>query len=474
MTSSKQDVNVLDLGKDLSSLVSGLVRWWCRWFDLWVDLTVVLLVQSWLGLALDGAQWALIPAWPAASAELVTLLTLLVALMVWRRRGPLQGWYGPWRLRREKGRERSTFARVVRDREIKGSDGLLGVGDPYPRLRVDGILDGVTVGLVKLPPGLPGGMEWFLKQRDTIEGAYPDHPRYGPVERLYLSRASTNGSREASFTLIRTPLRLPPPLEDVAPAAAQSYRLGRGFRGEVRWDVVDDPHASINGPTRSGKGNIARCIALQALHAGQRVDVIDGTGSHEWSPLLAYEGLFRWRPYEANDVSFYVWADTVLDDLGAEMVARNRAIGERGFDNFTAMVKAGRAAGMRRRLLIIDEASTTLTTASPDKRVKDLVGSVAGKVDAVAKTAAKAGGHLIVVDQLPYQGQAGLASATRAQLGRWVATGPVPNEMKPGVSGLQSWPFDTPEGRGFAATGRRGLSAELLVVPQVGREAVRS
>ncbi len=215
-------------------------------------------------------------------------------------------------------------------------------------------------------------------------------------------------------------------------------------------------------------------MALQALHAGQQVDVIDGTGSHEWAPLLAYEGLFRWRPYEADDVPFYVWADGLLDELGAGMVGRNRWIGERGFDNFTALAKAGAAGGMRRRLLIVDEASTTLTTASSEKRVKDLVGSVSGKVDAVAKTAAKAGGHLIVADQLPYQGQSGMASSTRAQLGRWVATGPVPNEMKPGVSGLQSWPFDTPEGRGFAATGRRGLSAELLVVPQVGREAVRS
>lgn len=472
MTSTKQDVNVLDLGKDLSSALSGLVRWWCRWFDLWVDLTVVLLAQSWLAVALDGAQWRLVSAWPAASAELVVFLCLLVVLVVWRRRGPMQGWYGPWRLRREKGKERGLFARVVRELEIKGSDGLLGVGDPYPRLRQVSILDGVVTGRVELPPGLPGGMPAFLKLRDSIAGCYPDHPRSGPVERLYLHPCDVNASRHATFTLIRTPLRLPPPLEEVAPAAAQSYRLGRGFRGDVRWDVVDDPHASINGPTRSGKGNLARYIALQALHAGQRVDVIDGTGSHEWAPLLVYEG-FRWRPYEANDVPFYVWADGVLDELGQDMVARNRAIGERGFDNFTAMAKAGKAGGLRRRLLIVDEASTTLTSASADKRVKDLVASVAGKVDAVAKTAAKAGGHLVVCDQLPYQGQAGLASATRAQLGRWVATGPVPGEMKPGVSGLQAWPFDTPEGRGFAATGRRGLSAELLVVPQVGREAVR-
>lgn len=464
------DANVFDLGKDISSLVSGFVRWWCRWVDVWLDLTVVWVLWSWV----PSGGLRVVSSWPAAPTQLVALVVLLAVLVVWRRRGPCQGWYDRWRLRRELGRERGMFARVVRELEIKGKDGMLGVGDPYPRLRDVATLDGVVTGRVELPPGLKDGMVGFLKMRDSIAGCYPDHPKHGPIERLFLAPSHVNASRHAQFTLIRSPLRLPPPLEDVQAARASSYRLGKGFRGDVVWDVVDDPHMSVNGPTRSGKGNLLRYVALQALNAGQQVTVGDGTGSREMEPLLAYQGLFQWRPYDADDLAFYTWLDGALDEFGWDMVHRNRAIGERGFDNFTDMAKAGEAHGLRRRLLLIDEASTTLTTASTDKRLKSLVESVAGKVDIVAKTSAKAGGHLIVADQLPYQGQAGLAQATRAQLGRWLVTGPVPDQMKQAVSGLQTWPFDTPPGQGFAATGRRSLSAELLVVPRVGRGAVRA
>lgn len=474
VTSTPQDVNAFDLFKDVSSLVSSLVRWWCQRLDWWLDLSAVLLVQSWAALALaDVAGWRVVPAWPAAPPTVVTLVVLLLGMLVWRARGPLQPWYDGWRLRREKGRERSTFARVVRELEIKGRDGVLGIGDPYPRLRDVHVLDGVVTGRVELPPGLRDGMYGFLKRRDDIAGCYPDHPRHGPIERLFLSPADVNASRHALFTLIRTPLRLPLPLDEVPAARGSSYRLGRGFRGDVVWDLEDDSHASVNGPTRSGKGNLLRYVALQALEAGQQVDVVDGTGSHEWAPLRAYGERFRWRPYEGDDAVFYPWVDSLLDDFGWDMVARNRAIGERGFDNFSKMVKAREAGGMRRRLVVVDEASTTLTYAGTDKRLAGLVASVAGKVDAVAKTSAKAGGHLMVADQMPYQGQVGLASSTRSQLGRWVATGPVPDQMRQAVSGLQSWPFDTPSGQGFAATGRRGQSAEMLVIPEVGRAAVR-
>lgn len=473
MTSTKQDVNALDLTKDLSSLVSTVVRWVWQRVDWWLDLTAVLVVQAYAAVVIDGRQVKVVPMWPAASAELVTLLFLLVVLGVWRRVGPLQGWYDGWRLRREKGRERSTFAKVVRELEIKGRDGMLGMGDPYPRLRDVAITNGVVTGRVELPPGLKDGMYGFLKLRDSIAGCYPDHRRHGPIERLLLFPAQVNASRHANFVLIRRPLEAAPGLsfEEVPPARPQAYRLGQGFHGDVLWDLVDDPHAGFFGPTRSGKGNVARYVALQALAAGQQVTVIDGTGSREWEPLSAYPELFRWRPYDGpqDDARFYGWACEAINEFGSDMARRNRLIGEAGHDNFTHAAHARALGGLRRRLLVVDEASTTLTYAGAAKPVAAAVAELAGLVDAAAKAAAKAGGHVLLMDQLPYQGATGIAQSTRAQLGRWVATGPIPDQMKPAVSGLSSWPFDTPEGRGFAATGRRGLSAELLVVPEVGR-----
>jgi hypothetical protein len=366
------------------------------------------------------------------------------------------------------------FARVVRELEIKGKDGMLGVGDPYPRLRDVATLDGVVTGRVELPPGLRDGMVGFLKMRDSIAGCYPDHPKHGPIERLFLAPSHVNASRHAQFTLIRTPLRLPAPLEVVPPARGSSYRLGRGFRGDVVWDLQDDPHAGFFGPTRSGKGNLARYVALQALNAGQHVDVVDGTGSREWEPLTAYGDLFCWRPFNGpgDEAGFYRWACQAVNGFGSDVADRNQRIGAAGFDNFNHVAKAGLLNGLRRRVLIVDEASTTLTYSGPQKPVTEAVKELAGLVDAAAKAAAKAGGHVLLMDQLPYQGATGVAQSTRAQLGRWVATGPVPDQMRQAVSGLVSWPFDTPPGQGFAATGRRGLSAEMFVVPEVGRAAV--
>jgi hypothetical protein len=475
VTSTKSDVNLWDAGKDLSSALGMLVRWWVFRWDWWLDCLALVLVYAVVATPVDGHQWRVVPGWPTASATLVVFLTLAVCLLVWRRRGPAQGWYGMWRTKRDKERERNTFAKVVRELELKGRDGLLGVGDPYPRLRDVRVTNGVTTGRVELPPGLKDGMVGFLKRRDDIAGCYPDDRRHGPIERLLMYPAPVNASRHANFVLIRRPLELPAPLTEVAPAAAQSYRLGSGFYGDVRWDLVDDPHAGIFGPTRTGKGNLVRYIAIQALRAGQHVDVIDGTGSREWEPLLAHQGLFRWRPYDgpSDDARFYTWACETVNLFGEDMALRNRTIGGAGHDNFTNAAKAGAIGGLRRRLLVVDEASSTLQYAGSSKPVKAAVDELAGLIDAAAKAAAKAGGHVVVMDQLPYQGATGIAQATRAQLGRWVVTGPVPDQMKPAVSGLQSWPFDTPEGRGFAATGRRGLSAELLVVPQVGRDAVR-
>lgn len=444
--------------------VPRVVRWVRRWGDLLACLGLAGVVAWWLSPYLG--EWKLVPTWPAAPLPIVAAVMLAVTAVLFWLRCPLpavQTWF-----------DRKAEARLRRREAFAWHEAARAAGLEGTKVKDVASLDGVVTARVEIPAGLPGGMPALLHARDTLAGGYPDDRRYGPIERLFLNPCEVNASRHAYLTVIRTPLQLPPPLEEVLPARGSAYRLGRGFRGDVYWDLNDDPHASVNGPTRSGKGNLLRYIALQALEAGQHVDVLDGTGSHEWAPLLGYGGLFRWRPYEENDLAFYTWAAGVLDDFGADMVARNREIGQRGFDNFGHMLNAQRAGGMTRRLLLVDEASTTLRSASPDKRVAGLVASVAGKVDAVAKTAAKAGGHLVAADQLPYQGQVGLAPATRAQLGRWVVTGPVPDEMRPAVSGLRSWSFETPEGRGFAATGRRGHSAEMLVIPEVGRNAVRN
>lgn len=303
----------------------------------------------------------------------------------------------------------------------------------------------------------------------VIAARYPRHPQLGHVEHIRFTPADENRSRRVKVSIIRQVLRTPPPLTLVGPAHPNALYLGESHRGPLWWDLRDDAHALVAAPTRLGKGVLVRMMATQALLAGWRVVVLDGTGSSEWAACAAHPG-FVWQRADEPRV-WYRWALEVVEDLAGHMRERNGRVGDAGFDNWQHAHDAGVAIGPR-VLLVLDETTATLGLSKDHPAAKQAQ-QLAAHIDTAARAWAKAGGHVIVVDQAPYQGITGLSQPTRNQLGRYVGIGSLSNTQQTMIGGTQDWPHVTGE-KGHGCTGRRGAAPDEVRIPNAERDVIEA
>jgi hypothetical protein len=305
----------------------------------------------------------------------------------------------------------------------------------------------------------------------VIADNYQRHKVYGHVEHIRFLPATEDRSRRVRVSIIRRTLYTPPPLERVQPARQHELYLGETHGGPVWWHLADDAHALIAAPTRLGKGVLVRMMATQALLAGWVVVVLDGTGSPEWNVMSPHPN-FVWQQ-AVDPRAWYQWAVGTVVEAGDGLRDRLVQIGAAGFDNWMHATEAGRTdvAGPR-MLLIMDETTATLGMSKDSPNAK-AAKQLAEHIDTATRAWAKAGGHVVVMDQSPYQGITGLAQPTRNQLGRYVGLGSLTGVQQEMIGGLRDWPFVSGE-PGHGCTGRKGSPPSELRVPGCPREVIEA
>ena len=78
-----------------------------------------------------------------------------------------------------------------------------------------------------------------------------------------------------------------------APDAEGEIMVGLGMAGPVVWELDDEAHLGIYGPSGAGKGVLARWVALQWVDPahGRELVIIDGQGAPEWAALADVPGV---------------------------------------------------------------------------------------------------------------------------------------------------------------------------------------
>lgn len=456
----------------LQRLIAWALRWhllglWCLWWVLILGLPMYALQLAAMGLALSLQQpWAVTLLYiDAANTHrlpwglgigLACAATWAATVWLW--------WLSP----QEKWRRAVDLEAVAWQRAVTGA-GL----SPVNRLTRITINAGNTHGVLAASRSLaaPGRdlHETVARLAPVIASHYPRHGRHGHVEHIRATPADHDRARRVKISVIRQVLHTPPPVTLVGPARPNELYLGESHRGPLWWDLRDQAHALIAAATRMGKGVLARALATQALLAGWKVVVLDATGSREWAACATHPG-FVWQPAD-DPKAWYRWANEIVADLASHMRQRNAAIGDAGYDNWQHAHDAGVHLGPR-VLLILDETTATLGV-NKDSPLAKPAQQLANHIDTAVRSWAKAGGHVIVIDQAPYQGLTGLSQATRNQLERYVGIGPMSTIQQQMVGGCQDWPHVSGE-KGHGCTGRRGAAPDEVRVPNAERDVIEA
>lgn len=452
-------------------LVAWVLRWrlptlWCIWWVLFLGLPWFVLQLAAVGLTVSLTQpWAITQLYVDASntralpfggpGHASAAVWALAAW--WWRLSPAERW------RRAVDLEAARWQQAMRKANLSPANRLTRV-----------TLNAGNVHAVLATTSSLAQPRWELHETlnrlaPVIAANYPRHPQLGYPEHIRFTPADENRSRRVKVSVIRRVLATPPPLDLVGPARPNALYLGESHRGQLWWDLRDDAHALVAAPTRLGKGVLVRMMATQALLAGWRVVVLDGTGSSEWAACAGHPGFVWQRADEPR--AWYRWALEVVDDLAGHMRQRNGRVGEAGFDNWQHAHDAGTLIGPR-VLVVIDETTATLGL-SKDHPCAKQAQQLAAHIDTVARAWAKAGGHVIVVDQAPYQGITGLSQPTRNQLGRYVGIGSLSLIQQQMIGGSQDWPHVSGE-KGHGCTGRRGAAPEEVRIPNAERHVIEA
>ena len=332
---------------------------------------------------------------------------------------------------------------------------------PYP-LPVRAVAFGVNVRVtVAVPPGLTV---------DMIAAAAPALGGGLRAQAVVVRPDADQPMARAEVDVLYRRLVPPPPPERIDPPAAESaIVVGHGMSGPVLWDLDDEVHLGIFGPTGAGKGVEARWVALQWLASGREVVFVDGQGSAEWR---AYEGvpgvtLAAFNP--ADPVGSLGRIAEVLERFLVDAAAVAELCHAHDVDSWRHLPAEVKAQHPR-RLLMADELTAMLGRVPAKDPTADLRKRIGHQLGTALRTVRKAGAHMVVVDQVIYAGdETYLPGGSLGQVGRWVLIGSADatvTEMVAGTARLP-WVADRP---GLGVTGRRGDPAPLPIeIPFVNR-----
>jgi hypothetical protein len=225
--------------------------------------------------------------------------------------------------------------------------------------------------------------------------------RRGRTRRLHARRM-------ARWHLGRGELRERYPIDGVLDGPAAVFRLGvttdPGPRGdhELQWRPWDGdpPHVLLAGSTGSGKTEAGRLILASALSWGWDVEVIDLKGSTEYHPLPVHETTAAARDCLARVMAEIRRRGELLRDVRREVIGPDGHLYDGRPRNFRDVPEDERA-GLRTRLVLIDEAALLRLPGSADEKARKAGENAVRFLQAATALARSLGIHIAILVQRP-------------------------------------------------------------------------
>lgn len=312
----------------------------------------------------------------------------------------------------------------------------------------------------------------------------------GWAEGIEINDVTTD--RTAFVEVILRYKQLPPPAmipADLGPAdrvvqdngdVHDCIRLGLGHEGWVYWDLDEDAHCNVVGPSGFGKGVTMAAMINQWVQRNWLVLIIDGGGAPEhevqWGPLIGSAVSYYRFTVTEEIKSLFAW-EAQLNDVLAYGVMISALCVEQGVNKWADLSDELKERYPRIGVFA-DELSLALQKGDP-KSMPDKIRKRIGNILATLRRGyRKYGVHVVMFDQVTHSGKTHLPQGALEQASMFMYVGPATRpQYRQMASSTMEWPsYKAGRGRGVAGKlGEPGTIKEVvrpLVTPDHLRPVV--
>ena len=168
-------------------------------------------------------------------------------------------------------------------------------------------------------------------------------------------------------------------------------KLGKGYFGDVEFDLSIVPHVLIGGGSGSGKSALLKLFIVQCISKGAQVYIADFKGG------IDYPKAWREKCSMIIDAESLLAQLTVILEIMEERRNKFVEVGATNISEYNRMI----GADMRRIIFAFDEVSEVLDKTGLEKEAKMVIQQIESKISTIARQGRAFGTHLILAMQRP-------------------------------------------------------------------------